>query len=214
MHTYSEPLAQPLRKIRRHWQYLLLTGFLTAGLCTPAVAWDIEQLMTLLGSQREGHATFVETTYLKMLERPLESSGELMFAAPDRLEKLTLKPKRELLALTGDRLEIERNGRKRTLQMSDYPQIAIFIDSIRGTLMGDRIALERAYELALSGDQQHWNLVLTPRDNAAQTVRRIEIGGNGAQVDQVEIIQADGDRSVLRIDNHAAQPRGAESVQP
>jgi len=30
---------------------------------------------------------------LAMLERPLQSSGELLYDAPDRLEKRTLKPK-------------------------------------------------------------------------------------------------------------------------
>lgn len=177
----------------------VLAALLTAALCSPAWAWDIEQLMTLLAGQREGHATFTETTYLKMLERPLESSGELMFAAPDKLEKRTLAPKREVLSLAGDQLSMERKGRTRVVRMSEYPQIALFVDSIRGTLMGDRAALERAYELALTGDEQRWSLELTPRPDAAKIVSRIVIGGSGARVDSVEIAQADGDRSVMRI---------------
>lgn len=177
----------------------LLVGVLVSVLCSPALAWDIDQLMALLSSQREGHATFTETTYLKMLERPLESSGELMFAAPDKLEKRTLAPKREILSLAGDQLSMERKGRTRVVRMSEYPQIALFVDSIRGTLMGDRAALERAYELALSGDEQRWILELTPRPDAAKIVSRIAISGTGFRVDRVEIAQADGDRSVMRI---------------
>jgi outer membrane lipoprotein-sorting protein len=176
-----------------------LLALVALGLCSPAFAWDLEQLMTLLAAQREGHATFVETTYLKMLERPLESSGELMFAAPDRLEKRTLLPKREVLSLSGDQLSMERKGRTRVVRLSDYPQIGLFVDSIRGTLMGDRTALEHAYELALSGDEQGWRLELTPKAGAARIVSRIVISGSGARVENVEIAQADGDRSVMRI---------------
>jgi hypothetical protein len=186
-----------------------LAALLSLGLCNSALAWDIEQLMTLLAGQREGHATFTETTYLKMLERPLESSGELMFAAPDRLEKRTLQPKREVLSLSGDQLSMERKGRTRVVRLGDYPEIALFIDSIRGTLMGDRAALERAYELVLSGDEQRWSLALTPKADGAKIVSRIQIGGSGAHVDSVEIAQADGDRSVMRIVD-----RGAPATAP
>lgn len=186
----------------------LLAVALAGGLCTPALAWDVDRLMTLLAGQREGRATFVETTYIKMLDKPLESSGELMFTAPDRLEKRTLAPKREVLALSGDQLCMERKGRTRVARMSDYPEVAVFVESIRGTLMGDRAALERAYTLALSGDEQRWQLELTPLGAGTRIVSRIVIGGSGAHVDSVEIAQADGDRSVMRIveDNGPAQP--------
>ena len=202
-------------KIDRHarsgWRYLLLCALLVAANAR-AASWDIEQLMTALGSHREGHATFTETTYLKMLDRPLQASGELMFAAPDQLQKLTLKPKRETLTLNGDRLDIERNGRKRTLQMSEYPQIAIFIESIRGTLLGDRTALERAYELTLYGDEQQWTLMLVPKGEAANTIRRIDIGGRGGSVFSVEILQADGDRSLLSIHNSDARTDAVDAA--
>lgn len=191
-------------RCRRFLRHGPLAVLLALGLCNSALAWDIEQLMTLLASQREGHATFVETTYLKMLERPLESSGELMFAAPDRLEKRTLLPKREVLSLQGDQLSMERKGRTRVVRISDYPEIALFIESIRGTLMGDRAALERAYELTLSGDEQRWHLELIPKADAAKIVSRINIGGSGVRVDSVEIAQADGDRSVMRIVDRGA----------
>lgn len=203
------------RHLNRSWPLLALFAL---GLCSPAFAWDIEQLMTLLAGQREGHATFVETTYLKMLERPLESSGELMFAAPDRLEKRTLLPKREVLSLSGDQLSMERKGRTRVVRLSDYPQIGLFVDSIRGTLMGDRAALERTYALVLSGDEQRWRLELTPKADAAKIVSRIDIGGSGARVDSVEIAQADGDRSVMRIVDRSAPAAAAtpstDAVQP
>lgn len=192
---------------------LLFGAMLCSSVAAQAAAWDIDQLMAALGGHREGRATFVETTYLKILQRPLESSGELSFAAPDRLQKLTLKPRREVLTLSGGELSIERKGRTHTLQMSDYPEVAAFIDSIRDTLMGNRAALERGYQLSLSGDAAQWSLLLAPTSAAAKLISRITIAGNGGSVTSVEIVQADGDRSLLRIDN-IAPPAAANEAAP
>ena len=59
-----------------------------------------------------------------MLDQPVESSGELLFIAPDRLEKRTLKPKPETMVLDGDTLTLERGQRKRVLHLKDHPEVA------------------------------------------------------------------------------------------
>ena len=65
----------------------------------PAIAhaadWDLDQLMRDLAQTRSGHASFVEKKSIAMLDKPVESSGELFYSAPDHLEKRTLKPKPE-----------------------------------------------------------------------------------------------------------------------
>ena len=72
-----------------------------------AADWTIEQLMHGLAQTRSGHASFVEKKSIAMLDRPVESSGELFYSAPDHLEKRTLKPKPELMTVDGDTLLIE-----------------------------------------------------------------------------------------------------------
>ena len=54
-----------------------------------------EQLLKLLAERRHDHVTFTEVQQLAILDRPLHSSGELLYDAPDRLEKRTLEPRRE-----------------------------------------------------------------------------------------------------------------------
>ena len=170
----------------------------------PALAagegWDLERLMNLLARERSGQAAFTERKHLAILDQPVVSSGELRYRAPDRLEKLTLEPRRESLVLEGDTLTVERGERRHVLQLSDYPQVAAFIDSIRATLAGDRAALERAYALHLSGTPERWSLTLLPRDPAmAEVVLRIDIRGSRAALTGIGILQADGDRSVMDI---------------
>jgi hypothetical protein len=96
------------------------------------------------------HARFVEKKSIAILDKPVESSGELFYTAPDYLEKRTIKPKPESMILDRDTLLIERGRQKHALQLQDYPELAAFIDSIRGTLAGDRKALN-ALRMSLDG---------------------------------------------------------------
>jgi hypothetical protein len=165
-----------------------------------ASAFDVAQLMDMLKAHRPAKATFHETRDIAILDRPVESSGELEFTPPDRLEKRTVGLNAERMRVDRETLSIERRGRTQTLALRDYPQVAVLVESIRGTLAGDRASLEKVYQLALEGDAREWRLVLRPRDPAlANVVKRIAIAGAQAQVRRVEIEQADGDRSVMVI---------------
>lgn len=181
---------------------LILSLALTAGMTSVsnAAEWDIDQLMRTLAQTRSGHASFIEKKSIAILEKPVESSGELFYSAPDRLEKRTLKPKAESMLLNHGTLTIEQKGKQHVLQLQSYPEIAAFIDSIRGTLAGDRKALERTYKLNLEGDEQNWTLMLLPLDaKMKKVVARIRISGERNELRNIEINQADGDSSLMTI---------------
>jgi hypothetical protein len=182
---------------------LLILSLAFAACMAPvsyADEWDIDQLMRTLAQTRSGHASFIEKKSIAILEKPVESSGELFYTAPDRLEKRTLKPKAESMLLDHGTLTIEQKGKKHVLQLQSYPEIAAFIDSIRGTLAGDRKALERTYKLDLEGDEQNWTLTLLPLDaKMKKVVERIRITGGRNELRNIEINQADGDSSLMTI---------------
>ncbi|MGV8900291.1 MAG: LolA-related protein [Burkholderiaceae bacterium] len=180
-----------------------------AVLLTPhafAAGWSLDQLMQSLALAKPGRATFVEKKTIAMLDRPLESSGELQYIAPNILVKRTIKPKPETLRVEGDVLTIERGRQKFTLPLQNYPELAGFIDSIRGTLAGDRKVLERSYKLKLEGGAERWLLSLSPTDaKMATQIHLIQITGNADNVRSINVIQTDGDRSLMTIDRNAAQ---------
>lgn len=179
---------------------LFICSLMYISLCQAESDWDLDQLMQSLSTTKSGHAIFIEKKSIAILDKPVESSGELFYTAPDRLEKRTLKPKAESMVLDKDKLIVEQRGRKHVLSLQSYPEIAAFIDSIRGTLAGDRKALERSYQLRLSGTQQDWNLGLLPlQDKMKKVVASINISGSGNTVETIEIKQADGDSSVMTI---------------
>ena len=167
--------------------------------------WGLDQLMRGLAQTRSGHASFVEQKSIAMLDKPVESSGELFYTAPDRLEKRTLKPRPESMVLERGTLTIEQKGKRHVLPLQNYPEVAAFIESIRGTLAGDRAALERTYKLSLEGDEQGWTLELLPiADRMKKVIERIRIAGERHELRTIEIRQADGDSSVMTITQIAA----------
>ena len=179
---------------------------LALAILSPAAfaAWDVQQLMDTLAQNKSGRATFVEIKHIALLDKPVESSGELLFTAPDRLEKRTLKPKAESMVVHGDELLIERGRQKYQLRLQAYPELAAFIDSIRGTLAGDRKALERNYRLSLEGTAERWTLQLLPVDEKMLAViKNIRIAGARDQVRSIDIAQADGDSSQMAIEKLA-----------
>jgi outer membrane lipoprotein-sorting protein len=179
---------------------LFLSILLVPSFSRAASDWNIDQLMQALASVPSGHASFTEKKSIAILQNPVESSGELFYSAPDRLEKRTLKPKAENMLLDKNKLIVEQRGKKRELALQSYPEIAAFIDSIRGTLAGDRKSLERTYQLSLEGDAQNWNLTLLPIETKMQKiVARISIAGSGNALHAIDILQADGDSSHMII---------------
>lgn len=183
---------------------LLIFTSLMAVVMSPAsyaADWDIDQLMRGLAQTRSSRASFVEKKSIAMLDRPVESSGDLLYTAPDRLEKRTVKPKPETMVVHGDNLLIERGRQKNQVPLQEYPELAAFIDSIRGTLAGDRKALERSYQLSLEGAAQGWTLQLLPvNSKMKQVVERILITGVRDEVRSIDVTQTDGDSSRMLIE--------------
>jgi len=179
------------------WWTCLLAS---VALAMPAVAFDVAVLMQQLAQAKHGEVRFEEKKFSSLLTTPLESAGTLRYAPPDRLEKRTEKPASERMVVEGDQLTITRGGRVRSLSLAQYPVIQAFIESIRGTLAGDRAALERFYRLRLEGEPGRWWLTLEPiAPDMRALVQSIRISGSKAQVREVEIFEVGGDRSVMTI---------------
>jgi hypothetical protein len=167
---------------------------------------DLDEVLGLLAMRQHGRVEFIEQHFLAVLKRPIESSGELRYDAPDRLEKRTLQPHAETLVLVGGVLTVERRHSRRVLDLRAYPQIQPFVESIRATLAGDRAALERLFQVDFAGSVARWALTLVPlQSEVKQSVAEVRIDGARDQLLRVEIREPDGDRSLLTL-RPAPQP--------
>jgi len=128
------------------------------------------ELLKLLAARQHGHVTFTEVQQLSILDQPLHSSGELLYDAPNRLEKRTLEPRSEDLLLENGVLTVERNHHRRSVALRDFPQAAPFVESVRATLAGDRAALEHYFTVHFSGNLDRWSVEVHQSDGDSSTL--------------------------------------------
>jgi len=181
---------------------LLLALLPAAGFAAPEAqsGFTLGQLMRSLAERKHGEVPFVEEDDFAILDRPVKSSGVLVYDAPDRLEKRTLKPKQQSLILQGNDLTVQRGRRKYRMDLGSYPQAASLVDAIRDTLAGNEAGLERVFKVGFTGTAGDWKLQLVPlAKDVARKVRRVQIAGARDEIHSVEILQVGGDRSVMTL---------------
>lgn len=197
-------IRRPARHAGALCAFFLMTATVTAAAPAPEAAapWGLPRLMLALRQVKAASAQFVERKTLHMLSEPLLASGTLIYVAPDQVQKITVLPKRERLAISGDRLTIEGgpDDRARALSLAEYPEIGAFVEGIRATLAGDQAALDRFYTLRLDGSAGDWRLLLQPKAaKLKDIVSWIRISGSGNRIREVETQESDGDHSDMSI---------------
>lgn len=149
---------------------------------------------------RRASAHFVELKFEHLLNQPLQSSGTLMFVAPDRLQQQTLAPAPSRLTIEGDHLTVEQAGKVQVLSLSEVPQLGALVASIRATLAGDQGELTRYYAATLTGTAADWTLLLEPNDaRLRDLLTMVRIGGEGNTIRSIETVERDGDRTEMTI---------------
>ena len=175
-------------------------AFLGAGAQAQA-SFTLVQLMQTLAQVKAGEASFVERRTVQILERTLESSGRLSFEAPDTFVRETLKPRRESVKVVGNSVTMSQGSRSRTLALDAVPEAAVIFEAIRGTLTGNREALEKHFSAAVSGNAERWSLELVPRDPLLrEQIVSVRLSGLRALMREVLVVMADGDRSLMTIE--------------
>lgn len=181
-----------------------ILGFLLSAPVSAASAWGLPELMQAFAQVSAVNSKFVERRESIYLNAPVVLSGELRYTAPQRLEKHTLAPVDERFVADGDRLSVERvvDGKAQSVRvnLNDYPQLRPLIDGVRATLAGDGATLTRYYTPGLTGNAQSWRLRLLPREAALrERISEVRIDGHAATIASVEIHEASGDISRMRI---------------
>lgn len=163
--------------------------------------WDLTTLMAALHQVRSSAARFVEVRTFHLLNQPQQSSGRLLYVAPNYLQKTTIEPVPSRLTISGDQLTIEQLGQPtRAIGLQDYSAIGTLVDSLRATLAGDLPALTRSFTTTLTGGADGWTLTLEPRDEKLRDmVTSIRIQGQRDTIRDILTLQADGDRTDMTV---------------
>ena len=181
-------------------------SFLFALMMQPvtASAFDMAELMALMGRVQESRVAFQETKYVSTLTAPIVRRGTLRYVRPDRLEMRVETPYFERMDIVGNMLMIESKRGLRQVDLAGEPGPAAWVAGIRATLAGDRPTLARHFAFELRGQAARWTLSLMPLDPALSLViQRIAIDGEQAQMTRIEVEERTGDRTVLIIETGA-----------
>jgi hypothetical protein len=157
-------------------------------------------LMQLFSVNKNIKTEFVERKFVRVLDAPVESNGELIFIAPAHLEKNTKSPRAESMTIDGNKVSIERGSFKRTMSLDDLADMASLVQSLTATFRGDQAGIEQYFTWVLTGTLKKWQLVLKPKSiKLFVRIREISFKGENDFVHTVETTLTDGDSSLMTL---------------
>ncbi len=170
-----------------------------------AQAFDLQQLSDQLAKPSVIHGNFTQEKHLRALPQPLVSKGTFVLAKDHGLLWLLKTPLQQDYRITSQGIaRRDANGWQLLPNKSaGAEQNRLFL----AVLQGDSSGLQRDFDLQLQGEAQQWKLTLTPRSLLLKQVfTQINIDG-GALVRTIELLETQGDSTLLRMqDSTADQP--------
>ncbi|WP_460123209.1 outer membrane lipoprotein carrier protein LolA [Pseudomonas sp. H3_G09] len=176
-----------------------------------ANAFDLQQLSEQLAKPDVIHGQFIQEKHLRALPQPLISRGSFVLAKNHGLLWLLKTPLQQDYRITAKGIaRRDTNGWQLLPNKSaGAEQNRLFL----AVLQGDSSGLQRDFELALSGTAQQWQLTLTPRSVLLKQVfKQINIDG-GALVQSIELLETQGDSTLLRMQDSTAEQPLSEAEQ-
>lgn len=181
---------------------LAATLMLAYGL---AQAFGLDELSRQLGEPPVVKGPFIQEKHLRALPQPLVSKGTFVLAKDHGLLWLLKTPLQQDYRITAQGIaRRDANGWQLLPNKSaGAEQNRLFL----AVLQGDSSGLQRDFDLQLQGEAQQWKLTLTPRSLLLKQVfTQITIDG-GALVHSIELLETQGDSTLLRMqDSTADQP--------
>jgi hypothetical protein len=166
-----------------------------------AQALSIGRLQRLLQEAPHAEVRFTETRESRWLAAPIESSGT-MRSNTMMLEKRVERPRPETWRILSDRMQVTAPGLDgvKEVMLDQAPAAAALANALRRVMAGDLEALNKDFQLDLSGDEREWALQLTPRHpDVARQLKQIGVQGAGPRLVVIVIQESQGDRTTTRL---------------
>lgn len=168
-------------------------------------ALDTTGLLKRLARPAPATTPFVDVRFSKLLDQPLVVKGQLEYHEDGALVRAVNVPFRERTEIRGEAVTVERVGRTtRRFSLKRAPELRSMLGGFAAVLGGGQESLERDFNLALTGEEQHWHLALTPKSaSVAKYVRDIVIEGGASEPRCILVTQPDAQASVMLVGNAA-----------
>lgn len=182
-----------------------------AALATPALADDtrdttvVSQIAAQLGRARGVRARFTQTQTLQSMQRPLVSTGTLLFSRERGVIWQIEQPLRLTYVVTEAGVRtLDAAGKPVPGSQRNAAGIAQVSRMMRAMLGGDLSAMYSQFDVAAQGTPAHWRLRLTPaQPQLAQALRGLDLHGD-TYVRGITIRAANGDETRLDFTDSAS----------
>ncbi|WP_313227629.1 outer membrane lipoprotein carrier protein LolA [Stutzerimonas chloritidismutans] len=178
-------------------KWLAATVLLTVANMAMAQPFDLPKLAEQLSGPAVVRGDFIQEKHLRALPQPLTGRGQFVLARDHGLLWLLQQPIRQDYRITAQGIarRSEQGWQAVDPQGNSARQNQLFL----AVLSGDTPALQRDFQLELSGEAKAWRLQLTPRGALLKQIfADIDIQG-GKTVTQIELHEAQGDRTLIRL---------------
>ena len=162
-----------------------------------AQAFDLQQLSAQMAKPVVVRGPFIQEKHLRALPVPLTSQGTFVLARDAGLLWLLKTPLQQDYRITPQGIARRDAAGWQMLpgRNAGSEQNRLFF----AVLQGDTSALQRDFDLQLSGGNEHWQLRLIPRSLLLKQIfTQIQISG-GLYVERIELSETQGDSTVLRM---------------
>jgi len=178
---------------------------------------SVAQLSTLtrdtarsLAGARAVRGKFVQKRYLSGLVKPLESSGDFLFARDIGIEWHTARPFDSQFVLTHDTMtQRDEGGEAVRISASDQPALTVVSRVFFALFALDYAALSQDFRMAgFENGKQPWQLLLLPKTAALRSVFKQATISGDATVQTVILDDANGDSTEIELRDVQYDPKG------
>lgn len=143
---------------------------------------------------------FTHGKQLRDIPRPLTATGEFVFARELGVYWHTREPFDSVVVLTPSGIAEKVDGTQ-TMQLSadDQPAVRMIAKVFLALFTLDMASLERNFSLTSMTDGSRWTIGLAPRGKSIASVFAQATISGGADVEQVILTDAHGDRTVIDL---------------
>lgn len=186
-----------MRVLELSLRIVLSLGLLLVMAAARADDFSLEQLSRQLSEPEVVRGTFVQEKYLRSLPQPLVSSGSFVLARDRGLLWLLGKPVQQDYRISASGIARRNAG---VWQQSDQQgPAARQNDLFLAVLRGNTEALQRDFELDLSGEPQGWALTLKPRSRLLKQIFDTIVIEGSVTAERIELLETQGDSTVLLL---------------
>jgi hypothetical protein len=191
--------------IGRKWLAMIVLCMPVAAMAQSVEA-DAEAIIASIRTPRDVLVAFSEERMSPLLAEPMQLSGVVEFGSDGTLSKRISEPFSELISISSRKVVLERNGRRRNINMRRDSELWRFYASLRAMLAGDLDGISEHYSLQVVKPGRVWKVALHPvANNTSGALVPMIVSGRDGRIERVETRQSDDNWQVLTFSRAIAE---------